>query len=731
MRGLLCNGLSAIAALAALASPTAGQTHESGAPSPAIEARVASLLGQMTLEEKLTLVNGRFPRMMKSLPAGVIPSAGYVAGVARLGVPEMKESDASLGVANAGRTGDDAVALPSALALAASWDADMAYAGGAMIGGEARHKGFNVLLAGGVNLVRDPFNGRNFEYLGEDPLLAGRMAAASVRGVQSQHVISTVKHFVLNAQETGRHVLDARIGEAALRESDLLAFEIAIESGAPGAVMCAYNKVGGAYACENPHILTDVLKTDWGWKGFVMSDWGAVHTVEAARAGLDQESGQELDQEAYFDAPLRAALADGRVSLTRLNDMVGRILRSQLATGLMDPLPAAGPYDKAADAAIAQAEAEAGLLLLKNEGDILPLAAGARRIAVIGGHADVGVLSGGGSSQVIPAGSLVRARPAASPAWSEGIVYHPSSPLAAIRSRAGSGVVQFDPGEDIASAARLARDSDVAVVFAEQWTTEGADAPLSLSDHQEALIGAVATANPRTIVVLENGGPVLMPWIDAAKAVVEAWYPGQRGGEAIARLLFGEVSPKGRLPVTFAAGPDQLVRPSPPGLAMATAEGLKPEAQAPFAVNYVEGSSVGYRWFAEKDRKPLFPFGYGLSYTRFHYGRLKATGGSGVTVQVEVANIGQRPGVAVAQLYLAKSPGRTQQRLLGWRRVALKPGERRRVEITAEPRLLADWDEAAHDWRIRPGAYALFVGDNADDRAATAQAVLRGAELKP
>ncbi|MBS0334264.1 MAG: glycoside hydrolase family 3 protein, partial [Proteobacteria bacterium] len=273
---------------------------EPPAPAPSAtspDARAAQMLARMTLDEKISLLHGEFPRLMRSLPPGVSISAGYVPGAPRLGIPSLRESDASLGVANAGRENDDAVALPSGMALAATWNPAIAASGGAMIGKETRQKGFNVLLAGGVNLTRDPFNGRNFEYLGEDPLLAGTLAGASIQGIQSQHVVSTTKHFVLNAQETGRHVADARIGEAALRESDLLAFELAIEKGRPGSVMCSYNKINGPYACEARHTLTDILKTDWGWKGWVMSDWGAVHSVDAAVAGLDQESGQQLDKQ--------------------------------------------------------------------------------------------------------------------------------------------------------------------------------------------------------------------------------------------------------------------------------------------------------------------------------------------------------------------------------------------------------------------------------------------------
>ena len=712
------------------ATAAAAQTFPWSNPKLDPDKRADLALGQMTQDEKIALVHGAFPRMMKTMPAGVVSSAGYIPGVPRLGLPDLKESDASLGVATAGRKDDDAAALPSGMLLASTWNPDVAFAGGSMIGKETRQKGFNILLDGGVNLTRDPFNGRNFEYLGEDPLLAGLIDAAAIRGIQGQHVVSTAKHYALNDQETGRGVLDARMSEAGMRESDLLAFEIAIEKGQPGSVMCSYNRVNGVYACQNPHLLTEVLKTDWGWKGWVMSDWGAVHSLDAAAAGLDQQSGAELDQQVFFDQPLRAAIASGQLPQARLDDMVHRILRAEFATGLVDAQPPLPPLDVQADAQVAQAEAEAGIVLLKNDGGVLPLAAGAKRIAVIGGHADVGVLSGGGSSQVIPKGSVIMPRPPGAPEWVEGTVYHPSAPLGAIKARA-KGEVVFDAGTDPAAAAAAAKSASVAVVFVEQWASEAIDAPIRLSDSQEALIKAVAEANPRTVVVLENGGPLLMPWIGQVKGVVEAWYPGMRGGEAIARILYGEVDPSGRLPATFAADAGQLVRAKPPGADVPQPANAAPGGGAPFAVDYPEGSSFGYRWFAEKGQKPLFAFGYGLSYTRFAYGALKLAGGKALTASIPVTNAGAREGTETVQLYLGKGPERAQRRLLGWAQVKLKPGETRTVTIDAEPRLLANWDDKAHGWRLAAGAYQVFAGPNAEAPAASGAVEMQAANIKP
>ena len=716
-------------------------------------ARADALVRRMTLEEKLAYVHGYFPPLAKPVPPiAMIPSAGYVPGVPRLRIPALRESDASLGVANQveQRKGDVATALPAGLATAASFDPDIAYRGGAMIGAEARAKTFNVLLAGGVNLTRDPWNGRNFEYLGEDPLLAGLMAGAQIRGVQSNRIVSTVKHFALNAQETGRHVLDARIGEAALRESDLLAFRIAIEHGRPGSVMAAYNKVNGDWASENPFLLTRVLKGDWGYKGWVMSDWGGVHsTLKAARAGLDQQSGQELDTAMFFGALFADAIRAGRLPMARLDDMVRRILTGVIQTGLMDaPAPdVVQPIDYAAHALVAQRAAEEGIVLLKNDGDLLPLAATAQRIVLIGAHADVGVLSGGGSSQVRSVGGAPVEIPlthgeAASFAR---ITWHASSPLRAIRAALPGAKVTYVDGRDPQAAAAAARGADLAVVFAWQWQSEAQDVEtLALPENQDALIDAVAAANRRTLIVLETSGPVLMPWVNRVPALLQAWYPGQRGGEAIANILTGAVNPSGRLPITFPVSADQAPRPMPVGLpelrdaeARRAAGDMTTHQQSagvhPFTVDYQEAADVGYRWYASQGRKPLFPFGYGLSYTQFRYGKLAVEGGATLRVSFDVTNTGLRPGAEVPQLYVrAKSgAGTTAYRLAGFTKVRLAPGQTRRVILTVDPRVIARYDPAAHEWRVDPGSYPLTVGRFAGDNILSGQARLREARLAP
>jgi beta-glucosidase len=691
--------------------------------------RADLLQAQMTADEEYSLLHGHMPAMMHNRPPSIPRVAGHFDGVPRLGIPDIWESDASLGVANAGREHDDATALPAGLALAATFDPKLAFNSGAMIGKETRQKGFNVLLAGGANIAREPRNGRNFEYLGEDPLLAGTLDGASIRGIQSAHVASTAKHFALNDQETGRMVGSVDMTPAAARESDLLAFEIAIQSGQPLSVMCSYNRIDSVYACENPTMLNGVLKGDWGWKGWVMSDWGAVHSAAAATAGLDQESGEELDRAIYFDQPLRQAVASGQIPAARVHDMVHRILRGLFASGVMDHPVKAGGLDTTADGKIAARAAEQGVVLLKNDGGLLPLAAKAQKIVVIGGHADVGVMSGGGSSQVIPLGSVKLPPPKGAPFWSAGVVYHPYAPLKAIMARAHGGAVTYVDGSDPAAAAAAAKDADVVVVFATQWASEAMDVSLTLQDNQDALIGAVAAANPRTVVVLESGDPVLMPWLGKVGAVVEAWYPGANGGETIAKVLYGEVNPSGRLPISFPASVDQLPHPVLPGSDQLV--GGSQDATHPFDINYTEGSDVGYRWYAKTGKAPLFPFGRGLSYTSFKYDHLSVKGGSTVTVSFRVTNTGKKAGIDTPQVYLSAEPNRTQQRLIGWSRVALKPGETRTVTVTADKRLLANWDEAAHGWKVDAGAFKVFAGPDAATQTLTGSAKVAGASLKP
>ena len=709
------------------------------------DVRADMALQAMTLDEKIKLVHGHvaFPFSGKSKPDGVIGSAGYVEGIPRLGIPSLQESDAGLGVANPGnvRPGDEATPLPSGLALAATFDAALAERAGAMIGAEARAKGFNVLLGPGVNLTREPRNGRNFEYAGEDPLLAGIIAGAEIRGIQGNRIIATMKHYALNAQETSRYVLSAKIDTAAARESDLLAFEIAIAQGRPYAVMCAYNRVNGTYSCENDFLLNQVLKRDWAWSGFVMSDWGAVHSTEkAALAGLDQESGEEMDSQVFFDQPLKSAVEAGRVPAERLDDMVRRILRGMFASGIVDDPPKpSGFIDYGAHAVTAQAVAEQGLVLLHNRNGALPLAKGLRRIVVIGSHADKGVLSGGGSSQVIPVGGIPV--PGLGPRDFPGpLVYDPSSPVKAIEATGGGARVDYDDGQDVSRAVETAKGADVVIVFAHQWMAEMFDAPdLSLPDGQDRLIEAVAAANPQTVVVVETGGPVRMPWLPLTAAVVEAWYPGARGGEAIAHALFGEVNPSGRLPITFPADETQLPRAriTPDGTAEKAHSDSETRNKATdehaITVNYFEGAQAGYKWFDRNGLQPLFPFGFGLSYTTFAYANITATAvESTITVSVDVKNTGPRRGGDIPQFYVRRPDDpEFPIRLAGWSKVLLEPGETRRVTLTVDPRLLGRFDTAAGDWEIAPGRYMVEVGANAAEISLKTEFTLASSRFTP
>ncbi len=452
---------------------------------------------------------------------GGIYGAGYIAGIPRLGIPALHETDGSLGVTNpfGSRGSDVATALPAGLALASSFNPDLARSAGTMVGAEARAKGFNVLLGGGVDLIRDPRNGRNFEYLSEDPLLSGLLAAAEISGTQSQGVVSTIKHYALNANESHRHELDARIDSAALRESDLLAFQIAIEGGKPGSVMCAYNKVNGAYACGNGPLQNEVLKKAWGYPGWVMSDWGAVYDSAYANRGLDQESGSQLDSQVWFDAPLKKDLETGRLTHVRLSNMVRRILRSLYAVGADGP-GSPGPIDMAAHNQVALESERQGIVLLKNDG-VLPLQSTIHSVAVIGGHADIGVLAGGGSSLVTPPGGFKATIPLGGAgemsSWRVER-YSGAAPVAELQKILPNAAVRYEPGIYPAAAAAAARSADVAVVFLTKFEAEGYDSPdLTLPAGQDALVAAIAAANPNTIVVLETGNPIAMPWRDHVK----------------------------------------------------------------------------------------------------------------------------------------------------------------------------------------------------------------------
>jgi beta-glucosidase len=683
--------------------------------------RADLVVKEMTLDEKLKLVIGYFgvdneAKKYKRPEESYKQSAGFVYGVPRLGIPNLWQTDAGIGVASqAGPDVRTATALPSGLATTATWNMKTAFEGGAMIGAEARGYGFNVLLGGGVNLMREPRNGRNFEYGGEDPLLAGKMVGAQIKGIQSQHVISTLKHFALNDQEFGRTTLNVKIDDQSARMSDLLALQIAKEEGNPGSVMCSYNRVNGYYGCESDYLLNQVLKKDWGFKGWVMSDWGATHsTIPAANAGLDQQSGMPFDLSDYFGPPLKEAVLNGWVPQARLDDMARRVLHAMFEHGVIDHPVARAPekIDFNANAAVSLKDAQESMVLLKNDGRLLPLDKTVKRVAVIGGYADKGVLAGGGSSLVYPAGG--NAVPGMEPkTWPGPVMVYPSSPMKAIQKRLSSAQVSFNDGADKAAAAKLARESDVVLVFATQWTGEAFDVPdLSLPNKQDDLIAAVAAANPKTVVVLETGGPVTMPWLDKVPAVLEAWYPGTSGGEAIASVLFGEVNPSGHLPATFPASEAQLPRPK--------LDGYPDVPDRRFDVEYREGAAVGYKWFDLKGLKPLFPFGHGLSYTDFAFSGLSAgTKGGVLQASFTVKNVGRLAGKEVAQVYVSplKAKWEAPKRLAGFHKVDLQPGAEAKATITVDPRLLAMYDSASKTWKVAKGGYKVILAADAQEAA--------------
>ncbi|MGD0127740.1 MAG: glycoside hydrolase family 3 C-terminal domain-containing protein [Terriglobia bacterium] len=663
--------------------------------------RADLVIHEMSLDEKITLVHGVEGPLAKEHSLG---GAGYVPGVPRLGIPDLQMTDGRSGVANIGWRGVYATALPSSLANAASWDLEGSYEYGAQLGKEVRDLGFNVSLGGTANIIREARNGRNFECLGEDPLLIGKMLGRELKGTQDQQVIANINRYAVNDQETGRFIGSAIIDKRAMQETDLLAFEIAIEESNVGTVMCAYNRLNSVFACENPYLLTDVLKKAWDYKGWVMTDWGAGHSaVPSAKAGMDQE----MPTGKYFGDPLKAAIEKGEVPVSRLDDMVHRILRTEFALGVINNPPEPKPVNPFTGADVAQRIEERAVVLLKNQDAQLPLnASGVKSIAVIGAHADIAVLSGAGSDQVEAAGG--NAVPG-----NRRFVWHPSSPLRALRAEAPNAQVTYDSGTDPAAAAKLAGASELAIVFVWQHTTEGGDvAGLSLPDNQDELVNQVAAANPHTIVVLETGGPVTMPWVDKVSAVVEAWYPGIRGGEAVARVLFGDVNPSGKLPVTFPKSEADLPHAHIAGMLPAPAGGEPIQQKTPFDINYTEGLKVGYKWYEAEGKEPLFAFGFGLSYTTFSYSSLEVTPSAQLRVSFTVTNAGSRAGADIAQVYatLPSSAGEPFKRLIGWEKVSLAPGESRAVSLTVEPKYLSIFNVDKENWELTPGEYKVQVG---------------------
>jgi len=681
-------------------------------PKLSAEERADLVLKQLTLDEKIAFAHGngmsRVPNWQMPLTLLANGGAGYVEGVNRLGIPGLVISDAAYGVRDSGANGRYGTAMPSNLGAASSWDLESACEFGEVIGRELRAQGFNMTLGGGVNITREPRNGRTFEYAGEDPLLAGTFVGSRMKCEQAQHVVGDLKHYAVNDQETGRLVISSVISKRAMQESDLLAFHIALSIANPGAVMCSYNRINGDHGCENSYTLRDVLKNDWKFKGFVISDWGGTHSTEkASAAGLDQE--QPMAD--YFGPKLKAAVEAGKVPLSEIDDHARRVLYAEFLSGIVDDPPQKNVVDVDKGLEVAQRIEEKSIVLLKNVEAVLPiLPSKVHSIAIIGGHADVGMISGAGSAQVDPPGGNAIMPPGkGATRWGEP-VWFPTSPLKALRAKLPNTKIDFDPGTDLKSAVGLAKSSDLAIVFAHQWEIEGLDLPsLSLPDNQDALIEQVATANSRTIVVLETGTAVTMPWLDKVAGVVEAWYGGSAGHKALANVLVGDVNPSGKLAMTFPKSEKDLPRPVIPP------EPPKDQASN-FSVHYDEGPKVGYKWYETEHKRPLFAFGFGLSYTSYGYSGLSVDS-TARTAKFTVKNTGKRAGTEIAEVYarLPKGADESFKRLVGWTRVTLAPGESKTVTVTIDPRVLQTFDEATDRWNFAPGDYEVFVGASSDN----------------
>ncbi|MGH9445441.1 MAG: beta-glucosidase [Terriglobia bacterium] len=651
------------------------------------DARARKIVSQMTLAEKIEELHGiRDATHFR-----------YVPGIPRLGIPPLRVANGPAGVGPAGdRPQLPATALPAPISLAATWDRRAAHLYGLVIGKEARDLADGLLEGPDVNIMRVPQNGRTFEAYGEDPYLDGQMAVQVVSGIQSQHVIANVKHYDANNQETQRFTINEVIGERALHEIFLPAFNAAVKQGDVASVMCAYPRVNGTYNCQNDLLLTQILKKGWDFNGFVTSDFGATHsTIPSALAGLDLE----MPTGKYFGDALEAAVRSGKVPMAVIDDKLIRRFRAMIELGAFDHPPQRQPIPAQQDGAVARRLAEEGMVLLKNSGSVLPLdAARLHSIAVIGPYAAKAMTGGGGSSHVVPLYTI--------------------NPVKGIEDRAGARVkVSFADGSDIAQAVSLAKSSAVAIVMVGDHEREGRDHPITLSGNQDQLVEAVAAANPHTIVVLKSGSVILMPWVERVPAILEAWYPGEEDGNAVAAVLFGDVNPSGKLPVTF-----------PKRLADLPASTPEQYPGVNGVVTYSEGIFVGYRHYDAKRIEPLFPFGYGLSYTTFAYMRLSISpkriapttdAGASVAVDFDVTNTGKRAGAEVAELYAGfpSTPNVPEppKQLKGFERLQLQPGETGHVRIVLNSRAFSYWDTRTHHWAVMRGTYRILAGSSSRD----------------
>lgn len=670
-----------------------------------IEARVDDLLSRLTLEEKISLVHA--------------DSKFTTAGISRLGIPRRWLDDGPHGVREdigpdtwnpAGRTDDFSTAMPAGICLAATWNPELGYAEGEAIGQEARARGKDIMLGPGVNILRTPLCGRNFEYLGEDPFLTSQMCVGYIRGEQSQDISSCVKHFALNNQEFDRGSINVEVDERALREIYLPAFKAAVQEGRVWSVMGAYNQFRGQHCCENDYLLNQILKNEWGFKGLVMSDWAGAHdTRQCALNGLDLEMGSETNYDNFFLAqPYLNLLRSGELPLAGLDEKVRRNLRVMLATHVLDAGRKTGSLNTAAHQSVARQVAEEGIVLLKNENHTLPLdPRKMKTIAVIGENAIRPQAHGGDSSGIK--------------------AFYEITPLQGLVNRVGTNVnIIFSEGyrknggpELIGRAVAAAKAADFVIYVGglnhdKGLDCEGADRTnMDLPFGQDKLIQEIAAANPRTIVVLMGTMVEMDAWLDKVPALLETWYPGMEGGNALARVLFGDVNPSGKLPATF----PQKLSDTP-----AAALGAYAYPGTNGTVTYAEGLLVGYRWYDTKNIEPQFPFGFGLSYTTFKYSDFKLIPDNGtnaiVTAQFEIENIGKRAGAEVAELYIhEKNPRltRPEKELKGFKKIFLQSGEKQIVSIPLLRSAFACYDPSQHGWVAQPDNFEIMIGSSSRD----------------
>ncbi len=690
-----------------------------------VEDRVKDLLARMTAEEKAAMLAGS--GWMESQPN------------ARLGIPTIKMADGPLGVRNwrgasavtnaASTVQVTSTAFPSGIGMASSWNPELVARGARVVAQEVMAMGRDMILGPTVNINRIPLWGRNFEGYGEDPYLAARMGVAYIKAVQAEGVIPSVKHFAANNEEYERHRIDETIDERTLHEIYFPAFKAAVQEAGVWAVMSAYNKVNGLWCAENPYLLTDTLRKRWGFRGFVISDWGSTYSTAATiAAGMDLEMPGGEAMRRWADKPetkrdgngsgwltadkVIAEVAAGRLAQQAVDEAVRRILRVMFTAGLFDHThEAGGEVDSAEQRQVAREAANQSIVLLKNAGGVLPLSAERmRKIAVIGPNAAVARTGGGGSSLVRPKYAVTALDGIREAAGPRADVVHALGAL-----MEGEEATGKTPGEMREEAAAVARHSDVALVvvgYAPKLEGEGFDRKsMDLPAGQDELIEAIAAANKSTVVVVMAGGPVTMTrWIDKVAGVVYAWYGGQEAGHAIGDVLFGLVNPSGKLPVTF-----------PKALQDSPAYGHYPGEN--LHVEYAEGIYVGYRGFDKHNVEPLFPFGYGLSYTTFEYSGLRVSAGkvaAGKTVEVTVSvrNSGKRAGAEVVELYLqppAAPVDRPVKELKGFGKVTLQPGESKTVSFTLDRAAMSYYDTGTHDWVAEPGTFAVLVGASSRD----------------